>query len=197
MKVTYNEFIDLLSGPEHRAGAKAISMYVVVRVKMRKTNNPYASKIILKGEVVSGMVQFNYDNNVKEQSIREGGSGNFKEGTSWHHVAMRDNGKLSPFSFHKAKGEINYLRFRKQGSFHTSYFDEDGREYNYEDLAPFIIVSNYENQGLDTPVEFKIYKFASIIYIKIDGQTYDLIHPQEFHLEDTKEKPKRQAVAKV
>ncbi len=167
MLVTKSQLIERLMN--HRNGANPISIHAVVQVPMRKSPFPE----IFKEEWVTGMVQFNYKKAVLKQQEREGLVPRFKPGTSWHHVVLKDNAKLSPFSMHKDIGAIEYLRVRKMQTFGTNYFDIDGRDVRYEDIEPYIKIKN-DPHGLKNPVQFRVYSLDSIVDIKIDGIIYTL-----------------------
>mgnify|MGYP000502883634 CR=1 FL=1 len=168
MKVTKSQLIELLMN--HRNGANTVSLHVVVDVPMNKSPFPP----IKKEEWVTGMIQFNWKKAIENQQKREGLVPNYKKGTSWHHVVLKGNEKLSPFSMHKDVGEVAYLRIRKQNWYGTSYFDEDGHDINYEDIKPYLKKSEDDSHDLRNPPKFRVYSLDSIIDVKIDGQIYTL-----------------------
>lgn len=172
--ITKHQLITYLM--EHRKGANFVSMHVVTFRKLNKTakingkkvKNPFEA--IYKEEWANGVIQFKYENAVKNQQKREGLVPLYVPKSSWHHVVTRDSGELSPFSMHKNIGAIEYMRVLKTNVFGTNYFDTEGRDVPYEQIKPFI-PKKKENKN---NVPFRVYKLDSIVDVKIDGRIYTM-----------------------
>ena len=152
-------------------GATFITFVAQTEPKMRKTGNPYVGNVV-KTAKVNGQLNFNYVKAVEKALVNEGKSKeDFKQGESWHTPVLRDDNTMTPFCQHKKTGAY-YLRFRMIGKIESTYQTKDGQPINDADLEPFIVKSDYANQGLDEPIIFLTYGLESIRQLTMNGQTY-------------------------
>lgn len=170
--ITELELIALLSGLR---GAKLFSITAETDARLKKTGNPYGK--VTKISRVNVLVNFHYDAGVLRRLEKEGKSPeSFKKGESWHVPVLTEDGKLTPFCQHPNTGEL-YLRVCVQGYGDTIYLSEAGERLTYADVEPWLPKREgaYGNQGLDAPLEFKVYKLSGIVEIGIDGQNLAVV----------------------
>ncbi len=154
-------------------GAKAIGLLTETDARLLKTGNPYGQ--VNRVSRVNVQVNFHYDANVLKRLAAEGkDESEFRRGESWHVPILTEDGTLTPFCQNPKTGEL-YLRVQVLGRGETRYFTEEGKEVHEGEIEPWLPKGRkYENQGLDNPLEFKVYKLSSILEIALDGERYTI-----------------------
>lgn len=146
-----------------------VSLHVIIRMDLKKSAIIGGVRVknlfpeVDKEEWVSGIIQFKYKKQIVQS--QSGIVPPSVAGKSWHHVVTRTSNHLSPFSMHKDIGAIEYMRVLKVNTFHTNYFDTEGRTVQYDQIKPFM----KKQTG-----NFRIYALDSLVDVKIDGRIYTL-----------------------
>lgn len=138
--------------------------------KMRKTGNPFVGATKLA--VVNGTINFFYDKAVLRRLEAEGkGPEAFERGESWHVPEKRSDGTLTPFALHKKTGE-RYLRLMPGKTLSKAYV-LNGEQVPTDEIERFIPAPFFpSNQGLDKPVQFRVWKLAGIHAMNTEGRSF-------------------------
>ena len=168
--ITRNELVSVLLGVNHAA-----PVTILARTDARAKKNPFGR--IFKVRLVNGMVGFSYTHGVERRLAKEGKpKEDFTPGESWH-MPVEFEGHLTPLCIHKEKREKIYLRLMvNKGLGEPLYFDEHGEELPKEQVKPYLPKkSSYDNQGLDNPLEFKVFELDNIVEISVENEKYKVI----------------------
>ena len=166
-KISKDDLIDKLLNTR---GAKMAGILTRTEPRMRKTNNPYAGRVV-KVSNASVTLNFDYEASVNRRLEKEGKEPDFEAKDNWHEAVLNSVGGISPLSRHKTKGDL-YLRAMPRTS-NYKYIDKvTGEEIPHDVIAPFLQKSSAgQNQGTDDAVKFAVYSLDNVIGIKIDGET--------------------------
>lgn len=167
MKVVHfspRQFVDAIMGQK---GATPVSFTSVTEPKLKKRGNPFAMPVAKVSEV-NGMIGYNYENSVNNQSEREGGERDFTaEPRSWGtriHPCVVEHG-----------GEY-YLTVKVERALTSPlYFDAKGNELSSEDVKPFLPSRGKSRQGVEKEVIHREYKISNIRNIRWNGARVELI----------------------
>ncbi len=159
------EIIERLSSIK---GAKMVTIVSQTEPPMRKTNNPYAGKVV-KVSHVNGVINWNYERSVNRQREREGSEPDFEAlPRSWGDRIMG-----TPLVRHVKDGvEKRYLEMKVERVLTTTYIDyTTGEAIDPEVLRPFLR-ENAGNirQNLEKPVILRDYNIDNIAKIFMDGE---------------------------
>jgi hypothetical protein len=170
--LTEIELVALLSDIR---GAKVLSLTTETDARLKKTGNLYGK--VTKVSRINVLVNFHYDAGVERRLAAEGKSlDDFKKGESWHVPVLTEDGKLTPFCSNPKTGEL-YLRVQVLGRGETRYFTEEGKEVTRDQIDAWLPKGGqYQNQGLEVPLEFRVYKLSSVLELTTDGETYTVVN---------------------
>ena len=163
MKILREQLVEMLTAEK---GAKIVTLYTKVSPKMKKMGNPYLG--LLKKSKINGVVNFNYENSVNRQRVREESEADFK-------AEIRKWGTKIPGTCiveHKGK---YYLEVKVENVYDTQYVIGD-KVVNKEEIKPFLYESTGNpRQELDKEVILRDYSLDSIESIKYSGKLYDVV----------------------
>lgn len=170
--ITSRKMFALLSGLR---GAQIIAFTAVTDARLKKNSTEFGRHqfgMVWKRNRITGMVNFHYDAGVLRRLEKEGKSPKiFERGESWHEPVMHE-GKLTPFCKHKGNGDF-YLRIMHLSNVGEPTYLSDIGELTKEQVQPWLPAeSRYENQGLDEPLRFLVYKLEGIQELTLSGTDY-------------------------
>lgn len=153
------------------AGAAILGLTTRTDARLRKRGHNLGR--VDKVARVTALVNFHYDRAVRRRLAAAGQPPeSFTPRRSWH-LAVLDGGRLTPFCRHKETGEL-YLRalvLSRVGR--PVYVAADGTPLSPDAVDPWLPrPAANAHQGLDDPVEFRVYKMASILEVTFGGRTY-------------------------
>lgn len=156
--------------------ATFITIHTRTEVRLKKAGKEEFGPVY-KLQELNGCVCFEYDTGVQKRLIKEGKDpNNFIPGQSWH-TPIAVNGTLTALSRHKDDEGSVYLRFMLLKELAPpKYINIQGNEIDQQSLAEYMYSrpGSYQNQGLDEPLVFLIFKLESITDIKINGKEYKI-----------------------
>lgn len=132
----------------------------------------------LKINTVQVQTTFDYVKGVERRLDAEGKDhSEFKRGTSWHHAVVDQDGKFTPFAQHPETGEV-YFRCQHINTIGEPQYLIDATTLVSPDaVAKFLPERrNYENQGLDSPLKFLVFKLRNLRAISVGGEKYVIKH---------------------
>lgn len=160
--ITKQELRDMLLNA--RRGANIVSIETETTPRMRKTDNPYAGRLV-KQSKINGMINWYYENAVNNQREREGKNADFEaKPRRW---GSRIHG--TPLVEHKGK---YYLELKVENRYGKTYIDDQGNEVPQEEIDEFLYNSSSSRQGVEDEVILRDYKLDSIKAIKMNGKKY-------------------------
>lgn len=168
--ISEQQFIDGLTDRAKR-GCFALTIETLTSIAARKTGNPYG--LIFKRAKINGMANWIYENSVNAQRSREGITADFEaHPRNW---GARIDG--TPLIVHK--GQM-YLELKVQASLGYTYETADSTPLANALVEPFLPAKRDESgrQGTEKAVILRDYKICNILSATIDGQTYQIDHPQ-------------------
>jgi hypothetical protein len=163
MKILVEQLVEMLV---KNKGAKIVTLYTETQPKMKKTNNPYLG--VIKKSRINGVVNFNYENSVNRQRVREDSTPDFKaEERKW---GKRING--TPVVEHKGK---YYLEVKVERTLDTKY-ELNNEEVSYESLKPFFYERSTGRQELEKEVILRDFSLDNLKALKYNGQMYEVVN---------------------
>lgn len=164
-----------------RKGAQIVTIVANVEPEMRKgkgeSQNPYIGRV-RKVSTVNGLVNWNYQNSVNNQRVREDLEPDFEpEPRKW---GVRIKGL--PFVTHTRKGDETprlYLELKVQKVLGTVYL-LDNQPVPKEVLEPWLPAPREEGarQGVENPVVLRDYALENLEAITVSGETLVLRKPR-------------------
>ena len=150
-------------------GAMPVTIEAMVKVKARKTGNPYDE--IYKLSTVNGFTGFDYEASVNRQLVKEDKPQNFvaderKWGENLNNILVK-------------KGEIYYIRIRPIKTTDPIYFAKVGEKLERVEKSQIeaFLPPKYapKNQGTDKEILWRKLYVKNIQSITIFGTRYELI----------------------
>lgn len=163
--LTPQQFVDAIMGQK---GATAASFQSVTDARLKKTGNPFNMPVIKVSEV-NGMIGYNYENSVRNQSEREGGERDFvaeqrKWGRRIHPCVVEHKGEF----YITVKIERNLTAPR--------YIDDMGTELDSVEVKPYLPAKGKSRQNVEKEVIHREYKVTSIRNIRWNGKRVEIIN---------------------
>ena len=150
-------------------GAMPVTIEAMVKVKARKTDNPYDE--IYKLSTVNGFTGFDYEASVNRQLVKEDKPQNFvaderKWGENLNNILVK-------------KGEIYYIRIRPIKTTDPIYFAKVGEKLERVEKSQIeaFLPPKYtpKNQGTDKEIVYREYLLSSLRSITFNGAHYDIL----------------------
>jgi hypothetical protein len=179
--VTAKKMVDTLLQQETK-GANFVQVFSQTIPSMRKTNNPYHSKVT-KIKESNCQVNWFYENAVNNQRTRENVLANFEPSPrKWgSHIDNPYNGKSSKtiIDHTKKDGEYNqYIQMRTLKTVSVRYVWSDTEidltAEEVTELKTFFPPYRPSKQGIEKEVIVNDYKMSSIVMLKMDKTLYVL-----------------------
>jgi len=164
-------------------GTIFVGIEALTDAKARKTGNPAPDGLIFKRVRGAAMVGADYQTSVKNESLAQGGKGEFKAAPlPWGEWLIA--GKVISH-----KGE-NYLRTQSRPGQRRvaatkvlGYFAKDGAPLSFDAISAFLPEKSESKKQIAAGIAadkkeqvwVNTYKFSSIQKIRIDGQTFRLV----------------------
>lgn len=163
MKILREQLVEMLTAEK---GAKIVTLYTKVSPKMKKRGNPYLG--LLKKSKINGVVNFNYENSVNRQRVREESEADFK-------AEIRKWGTKIPGTCIVEHNGKYYLEVKVENVYDTKYI-VGNQEIEKEKVKPYLYDSSGNpRQDLDKEVILRDYSLDSIEAIKYGGKLYDVV----------------------
>ncbi len=164
--ITEHQLILVLTGLPK--GNNFVTIVATTEPKMRKTGNPLFGKVF-KTSRVNGSIQFDYENNVNAQKMREGQTPDFKAQAPVWGTRVGDSCLIlhnSNFYF--------YVRIIK--SLGYAYHTADGKPIDATEVTPYLYERKASaTQELDKEIIVRKYALANIREITINGTHYQIM----------------------
>jgi hypothetical protein len=163
MKILVEQLVEMLV---KNKGAKIVTLYTETEPKMRKANNPYLG--VVKKSRINGVVNFNYENSVNRQRVREDSVPDFKaEERKW---GKKING--TPVVEHKGK---YYLEVKVERTLDSKY-ELNGQEIDSKLLAPFFYKKSVSRQEVENEVVLRDFSLDNLKALKYNGELYEVVN---------------------
>lgn len=148
-------------------GAKILNVVSVTQPDLTGgKKNPFNNRIL---RLSSQNVQINYDyeNAVNNIRAKNGEAKDFEASSSWYHVVVDEQGRLTPWARHNKTDEL-YLRYRLLNSNKSIIIDsESGDEISFDVIAPYM-----RKSSSTTGVEARTMKLDNVKAVVLGGVTY-------------------------
>lgn len=163
-QITAQQFVNKIL---ERPGAIILTFTSTTEPKLKKT---WTGPKVYKQSTVNGIVNYNYQDAVNRQRVREGLSADFvSEPRTW---GERVSG--TPFILHN--GQV-YFTVKIQSTKQPVYVDAEGNTILVDELRPhFYAKSNSSRQGVEDEVVTRDYALGNITSLTLNGIHYILVH---------------------
>jgi hypothetical protein len=162
-----NDFVKFVTESVSGTTFVTAEMDVQMDKKMRKTDNPYIGKGLVKREKMNGVIGFDYGHSVNMLAEKEGKEERVAKRHPWG-----DMDSKSLFRIHRETGK-HYLTMKIQAKNVEGYFLPDGTEVSKDELVAFIPEKGKKSstqEDLDGEVIVCDISLDNIKNVKIKGE---------------------------